>query len=132
MVEQSANNPLGAMCGLVAHHLQDLVHGSLTVVVHVVDTGAVSQQQVHHVWISVLTGHVQRRVSVLVHSPDVGTCQQQDLAHAEVAREFLHRLRLRARRVQGSEALVVLFVHVGAVAQVELDVVQEPVPGCDV
>lgn len=132
MVEQSTDNPLGAMCSLVAHHLQDLVHGSLTVVVHVVDTSAVGQQQIHHVGIRVLTGHVQRRVSVPVHRPDVGACQQQSLAHTEVACEFLHFLRLRTRRVQGGEALVVLFVHVGAIAQVELDMVQEPVPGCNV
>lgn len=132
MVEQSTDNPLGTMCSLVAHHLQDLVHGCFTIIVHVVNAGAVGQQQVRHVWVYVLTGHVQRRVSVLVHSLDISPRQQQRPAHSEVPLKLLRLLRLRTRRVQGREALVVAFVHVGSVAQVELDVAREPVPGCDV
>lgn len=84
VVEQSSDNPLRLMGNLVAHHLQNVVHGSLTAVVHVVNTGAIIQQQVHNVWVCILTGHVQRTVLVLVHGVDVGPCPEQGLADLEV------------------------------------------------
>lgn len=129
MVEQRADNPLRMMGDLVAHHLQDVVHGSFTAVVHVVNTSAISQQQINYVWIYVLTGHVQRSAFVLVHGADVGPSAHQHLAHLEVTLQVPCLLWLRAGGVQGCEALVVLFVHGRSIAQVELDVVWETVPG---
>lgn len=94
VVEQSSDNPLRLVGNLVAHLLQNVVHGSFTTVVHVVNAGTVSQQQVHYVWICILTGHVQRTVFVLVQGVDVGPCPQQNLAHLEVTLKVLHLLGL--------------------------------------
>ena len=132
MVEQSADNPLGLMGNLEAHHLQDVVHGSFAAVVHVVHAGAFSQQQIHYVWICVLTGHVQGSVPVLVHRVDVGPRPQQGLAHLEVTLKFLQLLALGTSSIQGRETLIVLFVHSSSVAQVEFGVVWEAVLGCHV
>lgn len=113
---------------LVTHNLQNVVHGSFPIV-HLVNTCTICQQQIHYVWICVLTGHVQRSVFVLVHSVDISPCLQQHLAHFEVLLEVLHLLGMSARGVQGCETLIVLFVHCSSIAQVELCVVWEAVPG---
>lgn len=99
VVEQSSDDPLGLMGDLVAHHLQNVVHGSFTAIVHVVNAGAVGQQQIHYVWICVLAGHVQRAAFVLVHHVDISPRPQQSLAHLEVPLEVPHLLVLGARGI---------------------------------
>lgn len=58
MVEQSTDNPLRMMGDLVANHLQDVMHGSFSSIVHIVNRAPLSKQQIHYVWIGILTGHV--------------------------------------------------------------------------
>lgn len=129
VVEQSAYDPLGLMGKLVAHHLQDVVHGRLAAVLHVVHARPVGQQQIHYVRVRVLTSHVQGSVFVLVHGVHVGPGLQQHLAHLEEALQLPRLLGLRTGGDEGREALVVLLVHRGAVAQVELRVAREAVAG---
>ena len=129
VIEQGAHHPLWLVGDLVAHHLEDVVHGSLPSVVHFVDAGAAGQQQVHHLWVDVLTGHVEWRLLVLVQGVDVGPGLQQQAAHLEVALQVLQLLGVRAGRVQRRLALVVVLLQRRAVAQVQLRVSQQAVPG---
>lgn len=98
------------MGSFVTHHFQDVVHGSLSPVVHVVHTGTLSEQQIHYIWIHILAGHVQRSVFVLVLDVEACSRLQQPLAHLIATLQVLQLLRLRAGGVKGSEALIVLFV----------------------
>lgn len=115
------------MLSLVGHLFQHVVHGSVAPVAHVIDVGPVFQQEVHHIRVHGLAGHVQRRLVLQVLGADFCPSAHQVQTHLMVAAQSGPFLRLGAGSVEWGLTLIVVMLQLGTVAQVETDMVGQAV-----